>query len=66
VSVPAEPIRTELSADAADYITGPTAGDPGTEGGTTKDGAVALYPRQSTVRPTDEGQQAAPADSSGA
>lgn len=52
--MPTEPQRTELSSDPADYLTGPTSDDPGTEGGTTKDGAVAVFPRQSTVRPTDE------------
>ncbi len=52
--MPVEPIRTELSDDPADYITGPTADDNPTEGGTTKDGAVALYPRQAAVRPVDD------------
>jgi hypothetical protein len=52
--MPADPIRTELSSDPAEYISGPTSGDRGTEGGTTKDGAVAVFPRQSTVRPADE------------
>jgi hypothetical protein len=52
--MPAEPNRTELSADPAEYITGPTSDDAGHEGGTTKDGAVAVFPRQSTVRPADE------------
>lgn len=51
--MPEDPIRTELSADAADYLTGPTSGDAGTEGGTTKDGAVAKFPRQSSVRAAD-------------
>jgi hypothetical protein len=55
--MPTEPQRTELSSDPADYLTGPTSDDAGHEGGTTKDGAVAVYPRQSTVRPVDQQQQ---------
>lgn len=51
--MPAEPIRTEISSDATEYISGPTSGDAGTEGGTTKDGAVAKFPRQASVRATD-------------
>jgi hypothetical protein len=39
-----EPSRTELSNDPADYITGPVLGESArTEGGTTKDGAVATF-----------------------
>lgn len=53
--MPVEPIRTELSKDPADYLTGPTADDTATEGGTTKDGAVAKFRAQTTVRPTDTG-----------
>jgi hypothetical protein len=53
--MPAEPIRTELSNDPADYLTGPTSGDQATEGGTTKDGAVAKFRQQTAVRPADAG-----------
>jgi hypothetical protein len=63
--VPADPIRTELSSDPADYLTGPTSGDAGTEGGTTKDGAVEKFTRQSTVRATDQEQQAGGSGDSG-
>jgi hypothetical protein len=59
--MPAEPNRIELSSDPADYLTGPTSGDAGTEGGTTKDGAVALFPRQSAVKPA--GEQSKPSES---
>jgi hypothetical protein len=52
--MPAEPIRTELSNDPADYLTGPTSGDQATEGGTTKDGAVAKYRQQTAVRPVEQ------------
>lgn len=39
-----EPRRTELSNSAADYLTGPVAGESArTEGGTTRDGAVAVF-----------------------
>jgi hypothetical protein len=39
-----EPRRTELSADPADYLTGPTGGETNkTHGGTTRDGAVAAF-----------------------
>lgn len=48
--MPTEPIRTELSADPADYLTGPTSDDNPSEGGTTKDGAVALHRSTTTVR----------------
>ena len=51
--MPAEPIRTELSNDPADYLTGPTSGDNATEGGTTKDGAVAVFRQSVTVRPVE-------------
>lgn len=47
-------IRTELSNDPNDYLTGPTAGDNPTEGGTTKDGAVALFRQTTAVRQVDE------------
>jgi hypothetical protein len=33
--------RTELSADPADYLTGPTSGGNTRQGGTTRDGSVA-------------------------
>jgi hypothetical protein len=51
-----DPIRRELSNDPADYLTGPTAGDNPTEGGTTKDGAVALFRNSTGVRPVETGQ----------
>ncbi len=54
--MPTEPRRTELSNNAADYLTGPTSDDPGTEGGTTKDGAVAVFPRQAAVRPVESSE----------
>ena len=54
VTVPADPIRTELSSDPADYLTGPTAGDSATEGGTTKDGAVAKFRNTTAVRQVGE------------
>jgi len=60
--MPAEPSRTELSSNSADYLTGPTSGDRGTEGGTTKDGAVALFPRQSSVRPVEGAEQQSSSD----
>jgi hypothetical protein len=53
--MPAEPVRTEISRDPADYLTGPTSGDNATEGGTTKDGAVALFRQETAVRPVDAG-----------
>ncbi len=55
--MPVEPIRTELSDNPEDYLTGPTSGDNPTEGGTTKDGAVALFRSTTAVRPVDDGQQ---------
>jgi len=57
-----DPIRTELSRDPSDYLTGPTAGDNATEGGTTKDGAVARFRNSTAVRQVGE---AKPADESG-
>lgn len=39
-----DPKRIELSNDPADYISGPTEGESSrTEGGTTRDGAVAKF-----------------------
>lgn len=48
-----DPIRRELSNDPQDYMTGPTAGDNPTEGGTQKDGSVALFRQSTMVRPVD-------------
>jgi hypothetical protein len=39
-----EPRRTELSDNVADYLTGPVAGESArTQGGTTRDGHVAVF-----------------------
>lgn len=51
-----DPIRTELSRDPSDYLTGPTAGDNATEGGTTKDGAVARFRNSTAVRQVGESE----------
>jgi hypothetical protein len=55
--MPAEPQRVELSNDPADYLTGPTSGDNATEGGTTKDGAVALFRSETAVRPVQQSNE---------
>jgi hypothetical protein len=46
--------RTELSADPADYLTGPTSGGNTRQGGTTRDGSVAYT---DTGSPTGEQAQ---------
>jgi len=61
--MPTEPNRTELSSDPADYLTGPTSGDNPTEGGTTKDGAVALFRSSTAVRQVDEQQSSGSSES---
>jgi hypothetical protein len=50
----ADTIRTELSNDPSDYLTGPTAGDNPSEGGTTRDGAVELHRQATAVRPVEQ------------
>lgn len=52
----ADTITTTLSNDPADYLTGPTAGDTATEGGTQKDGSVAKFRNASAVRPVDSAE----------
>lgn len=52
----AEPARTvELSDTPADYLSGPTRDTVNpTEGGTTRDGKVAVFGPSTTVQPVGE------------
>ncbi len=42
--------RTELSDNPSDYLTGPSASDHPTEGGTQKDGTVVKVRSEAPVR----------------
>ena len=59
----ADTITTTLSSNPADYLTGPTAGDQATEGGTQRDGTVAKFRNASTVRPVETADESGSSES---
>lgn len=52
-----DPTRTELSSNAADYLTGPTSGGQSRQGGTTRDGSIGW--RDTGAPASDAAQQVA-------